>query len=1376
VVESHPQAIVNKEAASLVNAKHVHGESQDCNTDDNNAHLQPATSLTTDMCPLTRTVTSLAITDTKTDSHSLIMHSAGMPENAGLPLSESNRLSNSYFNAIMSGQEMQAVSIKQSIDLHFDRLQTEMDKNKELQVQLIHTQQEMQQLQKSMDEKQDRVLEMQQQALDRLAIIQNKVQALLVQTYELHEYPIPRLFIVLPKDTGLGEKLTHLFSHQFRLYFLCECGTHTMTENSKVRHEIHLAKHDGYDLEKPTEFFERYGSYVLTLMHMIKYGITVAGFVVPPLASSGLVDGIDTFQKHLDHVNDIAPLVDDTIKFLNGIKRNTDQDEELYEGHTDLDQVEALEGADLRQLESYLKVKDQGRILGNLYRIVTQEGHVKWVCFDHYRATYHESMVQQLRDVIDVNKGTFIEEIGRIEITITSSVLARQFYQALVNARGIQELEITLEWDASMDDLRSLAGAVAKANVLHLSVDGTHLKSPALDIVNRGQRFDPILRLTSNARIQSLHLKGFDDFFHRISKSALVPAPKLRVFSLESKANFKDKTLKSFKEFLGHCSALASMELRLDPQDSIMTTSEILNEVESLTSLKVVHGGLTATACVSGGKIQDVNMAFRRFSDLSPSDIEFIQQGHFTRLTIKYSPQGTDERLLDDVLCHGSSLNHIQIRFQDRCVAIATTLGLTIHDLVRMATSDAPDIPDSFSVNCRRLSLTANYSQSRIHDMAITITHLADLSPEDLTFIKQNQYIRLAIGSPLKADEDRLSAILRHSVELSHLHIEHNEERHHVPTRKPQLGIQDLVKIVTSQTPGNLESLLINCGRFSASARLSQGRIHEVVMTIVQVGDLSSDDLKFIQQCHLAQLVIDQTPLKSDKARLTDILSHGEDLTHLQIGSKGDRRRAITIKPEMKLQEIVELTTSDVLCKLESLKIDWGDVSIIASISSGKIHDVDLTIKQVDDLSSGDLKFIQKDLITKLSIKGIKDITEDESRLNGIPTHYPKLGQLRIGCSADLCLSIVNSMISTRAGIVQKKGSSCLKTLEVMEDLIPFDMLDGKYHRDDCIHTILTFANDSNTFDMRSWIRLGDYYTDSSVTNFVRQYGWSTVSFYEGAISKTYTTILDEVYNTRESQLESLHMNQDVLMDLGLDHVNKIIERSPNFKDLGLIVIPSGDDTRIATKTLLDRHGKQLSMLRLRIWSSDYHMPLFASSFPSRSRFPNLVSFDLRTYFGVSSSDTVPSSCVPWIAAMISPPSPPSRAATLPASSSSSSQASSHPVETPAAAAAANKESKTESWTVLREVVFRAKFQPDDWRTLIDAIDFSVLEYLDLRKCNILLVHLKQIVDRVPYSKGSVAPLKVLVIKHTRVAKSSDSRALLDALRRKVPAVRIVEE
>ncbi|KAF9944084.1 hypothetical protein BGZ65_012647 [Modicella reniformis] len=84
---------------------------------------------------------------------------------------------------IMSGQTI----IIQSMEQHFDRLQIEMDKNKELQQQLV-------QMQKTIDEKQDQTNRMHQQALDRLAIIQDKEQAVLTQTYELHEYPITRLF------------------------------------------------------------------------------------------------------------------------------------------------------------------------------------------------------------------------------------------------------------------------------------------------------------------------------------------------------------------------------------------------------------------------------------------------------------------------------------------------------------------------------------------------------------------------------------------------------------------------------------------------------------------------------------------------------------------------------------------------------------------------------------------------------------------------------------------------------------------------------------------------------------------------------------------------------------------------------------------------------------------------------------------------------------------------------------------------------------------------------------------------------------------------------------------------------------------------------
>ncbi|KAF9981659.1 hypothetical protein BGZ65_003709, partial [Modicella reniformis] len=154
----------------------------------------------------------------------------------------------------MSGQAI----IKKSIDQHFDRLQIEMDRNKQLQKQIVQMQQQMkvnQQLQQQIREgllkKQEEMIQMQKETLDRLAIIHNRVQAVLPQYYELHEYPIPLLFIVLPKAVGLLHKFKNILD-QFRLYFLCECGTHTMSGESKARHEIHLTKHEGYDLEQLT--------------------------------------------------------------------------------------------------------------------------------------------------------------------------------------------------------------------------------------------------------------------------------------------------------------------------------------------------------------------------------------------------------------------------------------------------------------------------------------------------------------------------------------------------------------------------------------------------------------------------------------------------------------------------------------------------------------------------------------------------------------------------------------------------------------------------------------------------------------------------------------------------------------------------------------------------------------------------------------------------------------------------------------------------------------------------------------------------------------------------------------------------------------------
>ncbi|KAG0214301.1 hypothetical protein BGX28_002409 [Mortierella sp. GBA30] len=208
-------------------------------------------------------------------------------------------------------------------------------------------------------------------------------EAVIAQTYDLHEYPIPRLFIVLPKSSRIQDKITNPFVKQFRLYFVSECGEHTMTEGIKIPHEIHLAKHGGYRLDQPSELINKYESYVVTMMEMVKFGFTAAGIIVPALGNLKIVEGLEMVEK-----------VDQTIAHIQQQQKNTSAIVNSTDDGAELDWQEVPEGTDLRQLKSYLRVKDEGRVLGNLCRIVSTEGNVKWVCIDHYRENYRSSVTQ----------------------------------------------------------------------------------------------------------------------------------------------------------------------------------------------------------------------------------------------------------------------------------------------------------------------------------------------------------------------------------------------------------------------------------------------------------------------------------------------------------------------------------------------------------------------------------------------------------------------------------------------------------------------------------------------------------------------------------------------------------------------------------------------------------------------------------------------------------------------------------------------------------------------------------------------------------------------------------------------------------------------
>ncbi|KAI8359033.1 hypothetical protein B0O80DRAFT_260258 [Mortierella sp. GBAus27b] len=371
-------------------------------------------------------------------------------------------------------------------------------------------------LQNTLGAKQDEMKQLQDKALDQLALLQNRVQALVIQTYELHEYPIPRLFVVLPQDTSSWNP-QDLFSNKFRLYFLCECGEHTKPTNSKIPHHIHLAKHEGYEINQPTEFFQRYGSYVLTILKMLKLGISVAGVAVPSLSHLLRAEALDQATTGLKLLG--GTLQTGLNQAIGCLEKITGDNEKSVDEFSEQTQAnEALEGADLRKLESFLNNKDGNKALGNLYRTVTTDGHVKWVCVDHYRENYHEKAAKSFRDTVESLGGSFDENVGRVEINPGSRTQAEQFYRALEKAKSVYELEIGLDWETIYSDFKRLRDTLSISNVGALHIKLGLREGPASDILNRSKRHDPIFDIMRHPSTHSFTITGArGDFVKRSS-------------------------------------------------------------------------------------------------------------------------------------------------------------------------------------------------------------------------------------------------------------------------------------------------------------------------------------------------------------------------------------------------------------------------------------------------------------------------------------------------------------------------------------------------------------------------------------------------------------------------------------------------------------------------------------------------------------------------------------------------------------------------------------------------------------------------------------------------------------------------------------------
>jgi hypothetical protein len=487
-----------------------------------------------------------------------------------------------------------------------------------------------------------------------------------------------------------------------------------------------------------------------------------------------------------------------------------------------------------------------------------------------------------------------------------------------------------------------------------------------------------------------------------------------------------------------------------------------------------------------------------------------------------------------------------------------------------------------------------------------------------------------------------------------------------------------------------------------------------------------------------------------------------------------------TLEVRINYQDSIARAMSDTLEKLpqiESLKIDQGFISVKVSTSKGEIQNATPDIDRPGDLNSDNLKVISKPQLTMLMT--IPSLLEEyEDQFYDILRQCPALHHVRIGCKSNRSLAILDSVVLIRNDIIQKRGSCGLRTFELMdEQLVPFDTL-AERGFDTQIQSHLSFHEGSKSFDMRTWIRLKESFLKDLETEktFFCLYGWSIV-YFDGFIhsdgppgsANVFKHLWSQIPNTEELQLENLKIHVKDLMDTEVDHLAEIRQRSPSFKTLFLIAFIGAESQFNEVVSMFRQHGTILSGFHLN-GSTPERLLEIASSFSTRSSLPSLESIEVTEARSLSSLVLRPRPVfVSWIRAMAS--GPPRQL-----SPSEASQSLLQTVVDVQGKLSASE--STRSWKPLRKIMIRnGILEPDAWKEVIEAIDLSALEHLDISGSNIPQEQFRLLVDRISEDGAFKPPLRILNIVGTEVTKKADSKILdtmITELCRNIPMLEVL--
>ncbi|KAK3836741.1 MAG: hypothetical protein J3R72DRAFT_477125 [Linnemannia gamsii] len=394
--------------------------------------------------------------------------------------------------------------------------------------------------------------------------------------------------------------------------------------DTDIPHHIHIAKHEGYDLQRLAEFSRKYGRYMLTLLEMIKHGSTSAGFFVPASSSVNFSGATDMLTNSQDSITPSA--INQSIEYLQAFSSEQDAAKDtIADSFT---RLEALEGADLRYLEEFTKSKDQDRALGNLYRTITEEGHVRWVCINHYRLAYTGQDQQAFVTAIEFNGGHYNPHLGRVTVSLESKIQTAGFYEALAKARRIDELIVTFGLESTTSDLEAFGDTLKNTGVSILRLDLRRLQTCLPSILQSIHTLQQALaRCINLPSMKIIHIVLPLELFELCSlqpkRLSFPPKLSFEVMSRQGGVRLEKNGPKRLAEILKINSTLTALDLSYNSigDNGTVALSEALKTNSTLTILKLLVNSISNDGAVELSEVLKTN------STLSTLDISYNSIG-----------------------------------------------------------------------------------------------------------------------------------------------------------------------------------------------------------------------------------------------------------------------------------------------------------------------------------------------------------------------------------------------------------------------------------------------------------------------------------------------------------------------------------------------------------------------------------------------------------------------------------------------------------------------------------------------------------------------------------------------------------------------------